>query len=382
LYPTYISIQNEPDYLATWESCLFHFFERVNATDTIAGYNKALEIVHNKISERNDVPKFLGPESIGLGYDALRRYLLHADTSLLDGVAFHLYHGVNPQNPWAANEFKSAAEHAPEIPYFQTEYEGGGWFNTAGLIYNALVDANVVSYFYWDLIWENGGLVSLEFPWDRNQWSNTKGYTKTKEFYAFKQFSAFVHSGWQRIEAELVSNMLSTVAFSNPGGDTTSVVVINRSSADEFEVALNFEDFEYTESKVYHTSLDSDCEDVGGLIDSKLTVPVQSITTIELVNNGGTNKINEIEKNIDHSIIYPNPFNQDATLIHSLNKNEKLTFTVFDINGKTVHCEKINGGSNKNSITIYRKDLRSGLYFYILEDNYGNHNKGKLHIID
>src|SRR5690606_4409622 len=43
IHPKYISIQNEPDWEANYESCLMRPSETVNSSDTIAGYNKALD---------------------------------------------------------------------------------------------------------------------------------------------------------------------------------------------------------------------------------------------------------------------------------------------------------------------------------------------------
>jgi len=49
IYPKYISIQNEPDWDAPYESCLMRPSETVNATDTLAGYNKALDAVYEVV---------------------------------------------------------------------------------------------------------------------------------------------------------------------------------------------------------------------------------------------------------------------------------------------------------------------------------------------
>ena len=382
VYPTYVSIQNEPDYTATWESCRFHPFERVNAEDTIAGYNKALEAFHAKISQREHIPQILGPEPIGVGYNSLRNYLLHLDKSLIDGVAFHLYHGVDPDNPWATSEIKTAGNLAPELPYHQTEYERSDWFNISGLIYKSLVDANVVSYYYWDLIWENGGLVSLDFPWDRNRWSNTKGYTKTKKYYAFMQFSAFVHKGWKRVETTLPNTDVSAVSFINPSGDTTSVVIINRSIQNEREVAINFENFNYDISNIYQTSENTDCDLLGELDASTLTVPKRSITTIQFVDTTTSNNVNALKKDQVKSSFYPNPLNKTATISFSLPDSDQLSLVVFNSNGKIARKEIINNEANSNQYTFHRNGLNNGLYLYRIENKNGISHSGRFIISD
>lgn len=386
IYPTWISIQNEPDYADTWETCRFHYFERVTSTDTLAGYDKALAAVHARVSAREQAPAFLGPECIGLGYGSLRWYLQYADLSLLDGVAFHLYHGVNRNNPWAANDMAYAAGLAPSKPYFQTEFEGGGWFNTAGLIYQSLVLANVSAYFYWDLIWSNGGLVSLDNPWSPGSWSNPSGYTRTKNFFAFKHFSAFVYPGWQRVGTNIANSLVSTVAFISPTNDSLSVVLINRSETSELEIDIDMGGFLYNTSNIYQTTPEVDFYDAGALQNSKVSLPPQSITTIAfrgLQNvaapdrqfiQGGPHK--------DGSWMFPNPFNTKATLIHSLTGNEPVALTVYDISGRQLRKEWLTAPAGTAGHTVSRDGLKAGLYLYRIENHFGDFQTGRFVVAD
>lgn len=192
IYPTYISIQNEPDYSDTWETCLFSPAETVNASDTIAGYNLALNAVFDTLLKRNKKPQILGPKTVGIGYNAVENYVNALDEKKINGIAHHLYHGVDETNPYASTNFSKVGSFRPEIPHFQTEFSRGDWFSLAGLIYKTFSEENGVAYLYWDLIWTGGGLVDLEFPWDKTRWTTPKGYAKTKDFHSFKQFSAFI----------------------------------------------------------------------------------------------------------------------------------------------------------------------------------------------
>jgi glucuronoarabinoxylan endo-1,4-beta-xylanase len=377
IYPTWISIQNEPDYADTWETCRFHYFERVTTTDTLAGYNKALAAVHAKVSAREQTPAFLGPECIGLGYSSLRWYLQYADLSLLDAVAFHLYHGVNRNNPWAANDMAYAAGLAPSKPYFQTEFEGGGWFNTAGLIYQSLVLANVSAYFYWDLIWSNGGLVSLDNPWTPGSWSNPSGYTRTKNFFAFKHFSAFVYPGWQRVGTNIANSLVSTVAFMNPAGDSLSVMLINRSETSAFDIDLNTGGFSYNTSKVYQTTAEVDFDHAGALQDGKLTLPAQSITTVELVNSQHVAVPERLGLSAGGSKVFPNPFNTTTTITHTLSGNKPITLSVFDISGKLLRKELLPEPAVEGQLKLNRGSLKSGLYLYRIENHRGDFQTGR-----
>ena len=306
VFPTYVSIQNEPDFKATYESCLLNPFEKVNSKDTLAGYNIALKAVYDKISTRAKAPKLLGPECIGIGYNAVKNYVLQLDTTLLAGVAHHLYHGVDVDNPWDNSEMASLRKLYSNLKLFQTEYSGNDWFNLSGLMYKSLAEEQVSAYFYWDLIWDNSGLISLDNPWNNGSWSNTKGYTKTKRFYSFKQFSAFSHPGWKGIEVTPGSTALKTVAFMSPGKDSLSVVVINRSTGSEKELHFDLGGFEYVQSELWSTSDNLDCELLGSISDLTCTVSIKSISTAFFTKTPRTNVKEKFTEDIKP---YPNPFN-------------------------------------------------------------------------
>ena len=313
IFPTYISFQNEPDYKASWESCLFNPTETITATDTIAGYNEALEAIYNMIQQREVKSKILGPETIGIGYNSVQNYIKALNISLIDGIAHHLYHGVDENNPWISNSFKEVGNLYPEIPHFQTEFSRGDWFSLAGLVFKSFNDENVAAYLYWDLIWENGGLVGLEFPWDQSQWNSDKGYVKSKEFYAFKQFSAFIHPNWTRISSSNEDEKLKTLAFINPSLDSVSLVLVNRSEIENISAGISINDFSFNKSLAYRTSENENCLSLGSIDIANFTIPKKSITTVQLTTGGASNILN-FENPTNKAIIYPNPVSNYATI--------------------------------------------------------------------
>ena len=130
----------------------------------MAGYNKALDAVYDTLITRSRRPLILGPETVGIGYNNVEDYVNALDLSKLDGISHHLYHGVDENNPYASTDFSKVGDFHPEIPHFQTEYSRGDWFALAGLMYKSFFDEQVVAYLYWDLIWNEGGLVQLDNP--------------------------------------------------------------------------------------------------------------------------------------------------------------------------------------------------------------------------
>jgi glucuronoarabinoxylan endo-1,4-beta-xylanase len=292
IYPAYISIQNEPDWTADYESCRFNPSETVTASDTLAGYNKALDAVYDTIMKRDRKPHFLGPECIGIGYNAVENYINPLDLSKLYGIAHHLYHGANENDPFSSSNYTKVGDFHPEVPHFQTEYSRGDWFPLGGMIYKTLNDENAVAFLYWDLIWNDGGLIDVDFPWDKTQWSNPNGYARTKDFYVFKQFSAFIQPGWLRTSLSASGNSWKALAFASPDMDSAAFVLINQSTTDSLGIQLGIAGYSIDRSDIYTTSGSSNCRNAGHLQDSRLRVPPYSITTVAM-------KISELPPQID-----------------------------------------------------------------------------------
>jgi hypothetical protein len=280
--PDYMTIQNEPNYEDTWETCLLYPTETINSSDTIAGYNKALDAVYDTLATRADRPLILGPETVGIDYNNVENYVNALDLSKLDGISHHLYHGVNENNPYASTDFSKVGDFFPELPHFQTEYSRGDWFSLAGLIYKSFYDERVVAYLYWDLIWNEGGLVQIDNPWNSSDWELPGGYIRTKDFYAFKQFSAFIHPGWTMIQHSLSASDGAALTFLSPTGDSATCVLINRSSTDPLPVRVSVPGFRMYESAVYTTSDSKNCKWEGPLVDSLLTLEPHSISTLDM----------------------------------------------------------------------------------------------------
>jgi len=384
IYPTYISIQNEPDWAASWETCILKPTEIVNAADTIAGYNKALDAVYDTILKRELKPKILGPESSGIGYNSVENFVNSLDVSKLYGIAHHLYNGVDENDPWSSGNFTKVGDFYPEIPHFQTEYFHGDWFSLAGLIYKSLHDENVVAYLYWDLIWDGRGLVSLDFPWDQSRWTDPqKGYTKTKNFYAFRQFSGFIHPGWKRTGTGFTGEDVKVLAFVSPEKDSASVVLINRSLTDSLGIHLGIPGYSIDTSSIYITSETENCTNTGELLDSLLKMPPHSIATVEI----GISKITTGIPSLNTSLLgddivfkslFPNPFTHSATLEFSLSETQTIHMDIQDMQGREMNRQSLGIlPPGNHAIRLNRNGISAGIYFYKLGNARGEFKIGK-----
>jgi O-glycosyl hydrolase len=277
----YISIQNEPDWTATWDTCRYDPTEN----STRAGYDQAFEAVYNEMDTRfgTSMPKMIGPENIGLQGTKLSDYLNAInDPSQVYAYAHHLYGGGNGQDPDSyIPEMQAVNASWGSKPLFQTEYQDsiGAWpdaFNIALLLHNSLTVEEVSAYLYWDLFWgvEDRGMVT----------TTSSSYTINNVYYGFKQFSAFVHSNWQRVGTTEDSSAVRMSAYISPDNSQMSVVIINTSATTDTDLTLSFNGFTVSTGDVYRTSQAEDCAYMGSFDpNNPLTLPSESVTTLSLV---------------------------------------------------------------------------------------------------
>lgn len=283
IIPEYISIQNEPDYKAEWNSCLFSPEE----TEETAGYDRALAAVYHKLQEMGSPPKIVGPETIGIGYETVKKYSEKMDMDQIYAGAHHLYHGGEDTNPTTyIFNMRETRELFSDKPIFQTEFERGDGFTNAWIIHNSLVEENINAYLYWDLIWVDRGLVTVESPWQRSSWKTEKGFFKTEMYYALQHYARFTDPGYKRVEVVGDSNRLKVSAFISPDGDRLVVVALNTYLMEE-KLKLDFLGFKAQDSRVYRTCFmrknGEEFADLGALEESNpLILPGRSMATVVL----------------------------------------------------------------------------------------------------
>jgi len=277
IVPEYINIQNEPGFLADHDSCKFTPSE----TEDWAGYNLAFEAVYAELNSRmTEPPAMLAPET--LSFSAAGSYIdTLIDEDHVYGFAHHLYGDGNYDYPDGfVTDMNSFTTQYDYKPLFQTEYSRlagdnghNEVINLAEHIHNSFVVEGVSAYLHWRLFWGGtGGLVTLNNP----------DYTIRRPYYAFKQYSAFIYPGWQRVETSTDSNGLRVSAFRSPGGDKLSVMVINVADID-IDLTLSLGGYDPDISEVYRTSPTENTVLIGTFNESQpLALPARSITTLSL----------------------------------------------------------------------------------------------------
>ena len=182
-----------------------------------------------------------------------------------------------------AHDFNKVGNYHSELPHFQSEYSRGDWWSVAGMIYMSLSMENAAAYLYWDLAWDGSGLISLDFPWDRSQWTHPYGFTLTKEFFAFKQYSAFIHPGWKHIAASDNRGKFGSRCIHKRGMRILlPFIVINRSLSDNLICKPEIPGYSIDRADLYVTSGTENCEYKGDKKDKMTDISPKAIATFSI----------------------------------------------------------------------------------------------------
>jgi glucuronoarabinoxylan endo-1,4-beta-xylanase len=233
-----ISAQNEPDYTATYASCLYTASQMVSF----------VKVLGPKLAALNPPVRLIAAESeswshLWTGTDCNQTYnygtCIHQDPAADTAVAIYATHdygfGPVPSPSWLAK------------PLWETEVSGLGsgsqgvpsvdisnGIAVAQWIYNALVTGGASAWHYWWLVnqatnKDNEGLIFAT-----GQGPNGVGdiTSPPKRLYTVGNFSKFVRPGYQRIDVSgPVPAGVQIAGFRSPANGTVAIVAINSTTS-------------------------------------------------------------------------------------------------------------------------------------------------------
>ena len=371
--PTWISIQNEPDFAASYDSCVFHPTEdTVNGTN-YASYSKALDAVFQRLTNSlPSPPKILAPEVVGLGFNDVQNYAATMNSNSFYGVAHHLYGGSTDGTPDGYIPAMSALTNVfPSKPRFMTEYGLSDMIQQANLIHNVLVVEQASGYNYWSLIWpaSGNGLIQIENPFDtsRASWTNappgtstqSHGYWLAPAYWAMKHFSYYIQPGFRRVAATCTDTNVLTSAYLSPDGLRLVAVFINR-NLNPATNSVTFGSFPYFKSSVYQTAGTNYFQSLGPLTTPQ-TLPPLSLTTVVLEKNTTPPSITSVQLLGGNFIIAGTNGNAPGTYFYMLaSTNLAQPFT----NWAVLATNQFGSGGGFNFTNIF--DSSAARQFFIL----------------
>jgi len=290
--PAYVSIQNEPDFTATYESCRFNPTEAPFHGDSFAGYDKAAHAVYIAFQQIPSPPRLVGPETFGIGYGNVQAFLAAQNPDEVYAIAHHLYTGGDKKAPDTYIPAMQAIDQQnPGRLKFQTEYYTALGFETVLMMHDSLVAEQASMYLYWPLTWPsdrpsaNGTLLQVEDPKDPSKWKTPQGWSYTDSYYALKHFSYFIHAGYRRVDASTGNDQVKLSAYLSPKKDKLVVVAINAADKPS-KVLLKMGEFDHGTSRIYRTTFPNTPERFASLgplpADNSLTLPPHSVATVEI----------------------------------------------------------------------------------------------------
>lgn len=287
IYPDFISIQNEPDWETSYDSCRFDPTEN----SSYPGYDVAFEAVYNELYSRmgTSMPKMWAPCTIGANQarnyiDALVNRGL---VDLVDGFVHHLYGDGDYNNPDSLiSSMQNFGVNYGYKPLHMDEYVGNGvptfemGLNFAWHIYNALYYEGVTTFFNWSLfrsgaIDESGGIITL---------TTSSDYVIRPQYWFLKGYTHFTDPGWYVLNTALGgpdASALRMAAFKSPDDSQLTIVILNVTDTST-DLTLTLNDFTPGNSVVYRSSATENWV-YQGAYNPSLTLPAESITTIYLL---------------------------------------------------------------------------------------------------
>ncbi|GEM_PF-1085561 len=345
-----VSVQNEPDWNATYESCLWSASEMVKF---VKEYGASVGA------------RLIAPESLNFN-PTIANALLN-DSIAAKNVAIiggHLYGGGLVPYPLAAQMGKELwmTEH------LDTNRTWPAVLATGKEIHDVL-SAGMNAYIWWYIVRFYG-------PIDDGERGGIKG-TVTKRGYVMSQFARFIRPGYVRVHTTIPRGSVYVTAYKPVLSGSLSnskfvLVAVNMGLSTERGFRIQGMASGITTVKVYVTSRTKNCEQQSDITVSNglftATLPDSSVTTFVGDVTTRADGVSEIPHSFSLYQNYPNPFNPLTVIRFDVPVASRVSLDVFDMLGRKVATlldGEVPAGYHETKWNA--QDVVSGIYFYRLE---------------
>jgi glucuronoarabinoxylan endo-1,4-beta-xylanase len=211
-----ISAQNEPDYNASYEACLFSATQMNNFIKVLGPKLKALNPPVALIAAEPDVWSHTWNDGEKYGSAIIGDATV---SSLVDIIATHDY-GSNNKAYTRPAPPSNVKQHVWETEIYYDEPKGSGKIDSglalARGIYSGVTAGGVSGWHYW---------------WTTHFMDGGSESNPPKRVYTMGNYSKFVRPGYVRVAITGVPSTAHMVAFMNPADGTVVVVALNEGSS-------------------------------------------------------------------------------------------------------------------------------------------------------
>jgi O-glycosyl hydrolase len=283
-----LSVQNEPNWKADWETTYWNGADLRDFIVTISKRFSMKGVIAGSGGINIMMPEF---ENFNISFNEMIKPSLDNPESekIITHIALHQYNGTNDSSSRAGSmEF-------PEIiasgkRFWQTEVSGSGSALPKGPgIHNALFYARMI---HWDMTLAQTNAFLYWWLWTGSSAEDFSGalikandaeIITSKRLYAMGQYSRFIRPGWQRIDCDASPRGgIYSSAYKNPSTKEIAIVIINETIT-HFSVLLDLTGAEYDQLEIWRTSENEDLKKTGKQQTSRNTAEVilapMSITT-------------------------------------------------------------------------------------------------------
>lgn len=288
--PSYISIQNNPDFVpsssAPGEGCKFLPVEggatvSVNGVASeleFPGFAQALDAVVTRMNGSATPPKVIAPDVSAP--NSVAEYVRALDLERVDAIGHHLY-GIAPDSEGLAQlrDLGQLGESTGRA-LFQTEMQADG-FDTAILLHHTFVTEGATAYLHNALVGpaaslnaDSGVLIAIDGD----------GIETQPAYDALRHYAFYTDPGWVRVSTESTNGDLLASAWLSPEGTRLTVVILN-TGLETIDVELDFDETSAVDSRVIRTVFDGveRSADLGRLSTQRLLrLSSRSLVTVEL----------------------------------------------------------------------------------------------------
>jgi len=283
-----LSVQNEPNWNAQWEST---YWDGENLRDFIVTISKRFPMKGVAVGEGGInimMPEF---ENFNINFNEMIKPSLDNPESekIITHIALHQY------NATSDSSLRAGAKEFPQIiasrkRFWQTEVSGSGSAVPPGSgIFNALFYARMI---HWDMTLAQTNAFLYWWLWTFNSDDDFSGalikidnkeIITSQRLYAMGQYSRFIRPNWRRIDCDpSPSNGIYSSAYKNSNSKEIAIVIINE-TVTNFSVPLVLSGAEFAQLEIWRTSENEKLKNIGKQSVSHNTAEVilapMSITT-------------------------------------------------------------------------------------------------------